>query len=100
MTQISAKLVQELRRKTSAGIMDCKKALQENNGDLTNSVDWLRKKGIAKAITIVDRIPAEGLVDSYIHNGSKVGVLLEVNCETDFPPLYNHSSKEAASQMG
>ncbi|KAF3888065.1 MULTISPECIES: translation elongation factor Ts, partial [Nostocales] len=84
MTQISTKLVQQLRQKTSVGIMDCKKALQENNSDLIKAEEWLRKKGLAKAIAIANRVSAEGLVESYIHNGSRVGVLIEVNCETDF----------------
>ena len=84
MVEISAKLVQELRKKTSAGMMDCKKALKENNGNMVQAEDWLRKKGIAKAGKKADRVAAEGLVSSYIHTGSRVGVLVEVNCETDF----------------
>ncbi|MUG94547.1 translation elongation factor Ts [Scytonema sp. UIC 10036] len=84
MTQISTKLVQQLRQKTSVGIMDCKKALQENNSDLIKAEEWLRKKGLAKAVAIANRLSTEGLVESYIHNGSRVGVLIEVNCETDF----------------
>lgn len=84
MTQISTKLVQQLRQKTSVGIMDCKKALQENNSDLIKAEEWLRKKGLTKAVMIANRLSAEGLVESYIHNGSRVGVLIEVNCETDF----------------
>jgi elongation factor Ts len=84
MAEISAKLVQELRQKTGAGMMDCKKALLENNGDLTKAEEWLRKKGIAKAGAKADRVAAEGLIGSYIHTGGRVGVLVEVNCETDF----------------
>ncbi len=84
MAEISAKLVQELRKKTGAGMMDCKKALKENNGDMAQAEDWLRKKGIAKAGKKADRVAAEGLVGSYIHTGGRVGVLVEVNCETDF----------------
>jgi len=84
MAEISAKLVQELRKKTGAGMMDCKKALNENNGDMAQAEDWLRKKGIAKAGKKADRVAAEGLVGSYIHTGGRVGVLVEVNCETDF----------------
>jgi elongation factor Ts len=84
MAEISAKLVQELRRKTGAGMMDCKKALQENDGDMAKAEEWLRKKGIAKAGAKADRVAAEGLVGSYIHTGGRVGVLVEVNCETDF----------------
>ncbi|PMB24493.1 translation elongation factor Ts [Fischerella thermalis] len=84
MAEISAKLVQELRQKTGAGMMDCKKALKENDGDLAKAEEWLRKKGIAKAGAKADRVAAEGLVGSYIHTGGRVGVLVEVNCETDF----------------
>ncbi|OUL21958.1 translation elongation factor Ts [Nostoc sp. T09] len=84
MAEISAKQVQELRQKTNAGMMDCKKALQENDGDLEKAIDWLRQKGIAKGGTKGDRIAAEGLVDTYIQPGSQVGVLIEVNCQTDF----------------
>ncbi len=84
MAEISAKLVQELRQKTGAGMMDCKKALKENDADLAKAEEWLRKKGIAKAGAKADRVAAEGLVGSYIHTGGRVGVLVEVNCETDF----------------
>ena len=73
-----------LRQKTGAGVLDCKKALTETNGDMDKAVDYLREKGIAKAAKKAGRIAAEGIVDSYIHMGGKVGVLLEVNCETDF----------------
>jgi elongation factor Ts len=84
MAEISAKLVKELRDKTGAGMMDCKKALAENGGDIEKSVDWLRKKGIASADKKAGKVAAEGLVDSYIHIGGRVGVLVEVNCQTDF----------------
>lgn len=84
MAEISAKTVKELRDKTGAGMMDCKKALQENEGDIAQATDWLRKKGITKAGTIGNRVAAEGIVESYIHTGARVGVLVEVNCETDF----------------
>ncbi|MBD2250811.1 translation elongation factor Ts [Nostoc parmelioides] len=84
MAEISAKLVQELRQKTGAGMMDCKKALKETEGDIEQAIDWLRKKGIASAGKKSDRIAAEGLVDTYIQPGGKVGVLIEVNCQTDF----------------
>ena len=84
MAEISAKLVQELRKKTGAGMMDCKKALKENNGDVEESITWLRQKGIAKADKGSARIAAEGLVDTYIQPGGQVGVLIEVNCQTDF----------------
>ena len=84
MPEITAKLVKELRDKTSAGMMDCKKALIENKGDMEKSIEWLRQKGIASAEKKSGRIAAEGAVGSYIHTGSRVGVLLELNCETDF----------------
>jgi elongation factor Ts len=84
MADISAKTVKELRDKTGAGMMDCKKALTENNGDIEKAVEWLRQKGIASAAKKEGRVAAEGLVDSYIHIGGRVGVLIEVNCETDF----------------
>lgn len=84
MADISAKLVKELRDKTGAGMMDCKKALQESEGDVTKAIEWLRQKGITSAEKKSGRIAAEGVVDSYIHTGGRVGVLVEINCETDF----------------
>ncbi|MBD3217337.1 MAG: translation elongation factor Ts [candidate division Zixibacteria bacterium] len=81
---ISAKTVKELRDKTNAGMMDCKKALEESGGDLEKAVEVLREKGIAKAAKKSGRTTNEGIVASYIHPGDKLGVLLEVNCETDF----------------
>ena len=84
MAEITAKLVKELRDKTSAGMMDCKKALIENKGDMEKSIEWLRQKGIASAEKKSGRVAAEGAVGSYIHTGSRVGVLIELNCETDF----------------
>ncbi|MCT7975607.1 translation elongation factor Ts [Laspinema olomoucense] len=84
MADISAKVVKELREKTGAGMMDCKKALKENDGDMTKAVEWLRQKGITSAEKKAGRLAAEGLVDSYIHTGGRIGVLVEVNCETDF----------------
>lgn len=80
----TAKDVQELRARTGVGMMDCKKALVESNGDMDKALDYLREKGIAKAAKRAGRIASEGIVDSYIHMGGKIGVLLEVNCETDF----------------
>ena len=74
----------KLRKRTNAGMMDCKNALTECNGDLDKATEWLREKGIAKAAKKADRIAAEGLVYSYIHMGGKIGVLVEINCETDF----------------
>ena len=82
--EISAKLVKELRDKTGTGMMDCKKALKETDGDLVKAVEWLRKKGISKAEKRSGRATNQGQVFSYIHPGGRVGVLVEVNCETDF----------------
>ncbi|MBK6900303.1 MAG: translation elongation factor Ts [bacterium] len=82
--EISAKMVADLRQQTNAGMMDCKKALAECNGNMDEAADYLRKKGIAKAAKKEGRATANGLVESYIHPGGQVGVLLEVNCETDF----------------
>jgi elongation factor Ts len=84
MAEISAKLVKELRDKTGAGMMDCKKALAECAGDADKAVEWLRQKGIATAEKKSGRTAAEGAIGSYIHTGARVGVLVEVNCETDF----------------
>ncbi|RFP63050.1 MAG: translation elongation factor Ts [Limnothrix sp. CACIAM 69d] len=84
MAEISAKLVKDLRERTGAGMMDCKKALAENNGDIEKATEWLRQKGIASAGKKAGRVAAEGLVDAYIHTGGRIGVLVEVNCETDF----------------
>ena len=84
MAAITAQTVQALREKTNAGMMDCKKALTEADGDLEKAETILRKKGIAKADTKADRQTKEGVVASYIHMAGRVGVLIEVNCETDF----------------
>lgn len=84
MADISAKMVSELRQKTGAGMMDCKKALTENNGDMDKAAEWLRQKGIASAEKKAGKTAAEGLVEQYIHTGGRVGVLVEVNCQTDF----------------
>lgn len=81
---IPATMVRDLREKTNAGMMDCKKALEENAGDFEKAVDWLRKKGLSAAAKKAGRVAAEGAVASYIHGEGRVGVLLEVNCETDF----------------
>lgn len=81
---ISANSVKELREKTGAGMMDCKKALEETKGNFDQAVDWLRAKGLSKAAKKAGRVAAEGLVSSYIHAGGRIGVLLEVNSETDF----------------
>ena len=84
MAEITAAQVKVLRDMTGSGIMDCKKALQESDGDIEKSVAWLREKGIASASKKAGRIAAEGIVDSYIHAGGRIGVLVEVNIETDF----------------
>ena len=81
---ISASVVKELRERTGAGMMDCKKALTESGGDLEKAIVWLREKGIASADKKMSRITAEGIVDAYIHGAGRVGVLIEVNIETDF----------------
>lgn len=84
MAEIKAKLVKELREKTGAGMMDCKKALVASDGDTAKAIEWLRKKGITSAEKKSGRVAAEGIIGSYIHTGGRVGVLVEVNCETDF----------------
>lgn len=84
MATISAELVKQLREKTGAGIMDCKKALAENTGDMEKAVDYLRKKGLATAAKRAGRAMSEGTIQSYIHMGGKLGVMVEVGCETDF----------------
>lgn len=81
---ISASDVKSLRESTGAGMMDCKKALEESGGNMDKAVAWLRERGIAKAAKRGDKVASEGAVQSYIHMGGKVGVLVEVNCETDF----------------
>jgi len=82
--EISSKLVKELREKTGAGMMNCKKALQETEGNFEKAVESLRQKGLASADKKADRKASEGIIESYIHTGAKLGVLVEVNCETDF----------------
>lgn len=84
MADIPAKLVKELRDKTNAGFADCKKALEATDGDIEKAVEWLRQKGITSAEKKSGKITAEGLVGSYIHTGGRVGVLVEINCQTDF----------------
>jgi len=84
MTDITPQQVQELRSRTGAGIKDCKKALAETGGDFTKAIEYLRQKGLASAAKKASRVTAEGIVHSYIHFGSRVGVLVEINCETDF----------------
>lgn len=83
MAEVSATMVKELREKTGAGMMDCKKALSESGGDFVKAEEWLRKKGIAKAGSKEGRVAAEGIIGTYVHGG-RIGVIVEVNCETDF----------------
>ena len=82
--EISASMVKDLRERTGAGMMDCKKALIETNGDMEKAIEYLREKGIAKAAKKAGRLASEGIVDAYIHGGGRIGVLVEVNIETDF----------------
>ncbi len=82
--EISAGMVRDLREKTGAGMMDCKKALQDTDGDMDKALDLLRQKGLAKAMKRAGREATEGMVHAYIHGGGRIGVLVEVNCETDF----------------
>ncbi|MHB8126487.1 MAG: translation elongation factor Ts [Desulfitobacteriaceae bacterium] len=84
MAVVSAAQVKEIREKTGAGMMDCKKALTQCEGDMAKAIDFLREKGLASAAKKEGRIAAEGLVEAYIHGGGRIGVLVEVNCETDF----------------
>jgi elongation factor Ts len=84
MANISAKDVAELRKRTGAGMMDCKKALAENAGDFDKATEWLRARGIAKSEKRADRVASEGVIEAYIHHNGKVAVLVELNCETDF----------------
>jgi elongation factor Ts len=96
MPTISMELVQQLRNRTGVGILDCKKALEETGGDIEKAVELLRKKGAAVAQKRSEKATTEGLVHSYIHPGSKVGVLVEINCETDFVARTDDMQKFAA----
>jgi elongation factor Ts len=98
MATISAATVKQLREKTGAGIMDCKEALSECNGDISKAVDFLRKKGLATAAKRAGRATTEGIIESYIHMDSKLGVLVEINCETDFVAK-NDDFKEFAKNI-
>jgi len=100
--EIRALSVKELREKTGAGIMDCKRALLESGGNLEKAVDYLRQKGLALAARKEGRVAAEGLVGAYIHGGGKIGVLVELNCETDFvarTPDFQNLLKDVAMQV-
>lgn len=99
---ISAAMVKELRDKTNAGMMDCKKALSECDGDMTKAVDWLRQKGLAVAAKRGDRQASEGQIMTYVHAGGKLGVMVEVNCETDFTGKtdeFSQFAKDVAMQV-
>lgn len=101
-TEVSAQAVKELRDKTSAGMMDCKKALQESNGDMEKAMETLRQKGLASAAKKSTRIATEGVIEAYIHMGGKLGVLVELNCETDFVarrPEFQELAKNIAMQI-
>jgi len=95
MAKIDIKLVQELRNKTGLGMMDCKKALEESGGDIDKAIEALRKKGAAVAAKRSSKETSEGIVHSYIHPGSRIGVLIEINCETDFVARIEDISKFA-----
>ena len=82
--EISMELIKDLRQRTGAGVVDCKTALQEGGGEMEKAIEYLRRKGLATAAKKAARVAADGLVSSYIHAGGKIGVLVEVNCETDF----------------
>lgn len=101
MAEITAQMVKDLRERTSAPMMDCKKALTETGGDFAKAEEWLRKKGISKAAGKEGRVAAEGLVGTYVHGG-RIGVLVEVNCETDFVarnPDFQDLVKDVAMQI-
>ena len=99
---ISAQMVKQLRDKTGIGMMDCKRALEETDGDLDRAVEWLRKKGKAQAEQRSDRATKEGVIFAYVHPGDKLGVLVEVNCETDFvarTDQFKQFAKDVAMQV-
>jgi len=84
VAEITSQMVKELRERTQAGMMDCKRALEATGGDMEKAIDYLREKGLAQAAKKASRVAAEGVVDAYIHGDGRIGVLIEVNCETDF----------------
>ena len=101
MSEISTQMIKDLRERTQAGMSDCKKALQECGGDMEKAVEYLRKKGVAQAAKKATRIAAEGIIAGYMH-GSRIGVLVEVNCETDFVsrnPDFQAFAREVAMQV-
>ena len=99
---ITMDMVKELRERTGAGVLDCKKALAETNGDIEKAIEYLREKGLSAAAKKAGRISAEGIVEAYIHGGGRIGVLLELNCETDFvakTPAFKELAKNLAMQV-
>lgn len=99
---ITAEMVKELRSKSGAGIMECKSALKESNGSLEKAIDFLRKKGLSTAVKKHGRVASDGIIGSYIHGGGKLGVLVEINCETDFvakTPEFQQLAKDIAMQI-
>jgi elongation factor Ts len=102
VAEVTSEMIKELREKTQVGILDCKKALVECDGDIEKAADFLRKKGLAKATKKMGRTASEGIISSYIHSNSKIGVLLELNCETDFVAKnadFQELSKELCMQI-
>lgn len=102
LKKISAESIKELRSKTGAGMMDCKKALEESEGQIDLAIETLRKKGLALADKKSNRVATEGIIESYIHAGSRIGVLIELNCETDFvarQPEFYKLAKDIAMQL-
>ena len=99
---VTPAMIKELRERTAAGLMDCKKALVETDGDIDKAIEFLRKKGLANAAKKAGRLASEGVVTSYIHSNNRVGVLLEVNCETDFvaqTPDFKQFCADVAMQL-
>jgi elongation factor Ts len=102
VAEVTSEMIKELREKTQAGVLDCKKALVECDGDIEKAADFLRKKGLARATKKMGRTASEGIISSYIHSNSKIGVLLELNCETDFVAKnadFQELSKELCMQI-
>lgn len=102
MEKVDLNLIKELRARTSAGVMDCKKALLETGSDIEKAIDYLRKKGIARAVEKMGRTAGEGIIEAYIHPGARLGVLVEVRCETDFcakTPEFKQLTKDIAMQI-
>ncbi|RKY05418.1 elongation factor Ts [Candidatus Poribacteria bacterium] len=102
MGKITIEMIKELRQRTGAGVLDCKKALQETGGDMEAAVEWLRKKGISSYEKRKHRTAKEGVIASYIHAGNRIGVLLELNCETDFvarTEIFQQLAKDLAMQI-